>query len=278
MYSKILKVVLLIIGCLLFVQSRKEYIQNSEITKARNLYKEKLTMLSDYRDEEGIVSSVTVDLYFDDLVQVPTIVKDWFKVKVNVSDEVEKMSERQKCILLHSYLVDLEHIIDTAKEESGYKETIEDASLSITDDLKYRGKYVHFSNSYDIDFISPEYKYAFEPRYFYKIKPNLWGTDSFEYEFQEDELTVFKNTKENRSEYATDIPYVGMNEGMIGHTKWGRADIVEESVDFDLVNYHHKSKTYKWYDIDDKTWLAVVTVLYDESGHGTVQSVSTYTK
>ena len=255
----------------------KESIQNFKITDARDSYKEKLTVLNSYRDEEGIISSVTVNLRFDDLEKNSYYVNDSIKIKVYVSDEVERISARQKCILLHSYLVDLENIIENAKKESGYKETIED-EMSKQFSLKYYGKYMSFRNEYDIDFISSNYEYSFWPIHFYITKSGMWGSDEYKYKFQDNELILFQNTEDVKKKNAPEIPYVGMSEDQIGYTRWGRADKIEKSVDFDKVNYHHKSKTYKWYDIDDKTWLAVVTVLYDENGHGSVNSVDTFTK
>lgn len=117
---------------------------------SRNAYKDTLTNIENYSDEDENIKSISVNTDFHDSGSGDYHNKvDSINIKVNISNNVENMTDKEKCSLLYLYQTDIENLIQTAKEQSGYKKFIQDHELS-NGNIKYKGKEIYVYDSINI--------------------------------------------------------------------------------------------------------------------------------
>lgn len=238
----------------------KSFIQDKQISKARNDYKELLGNIEEYKDAEGIVNSVNVETNFYNSGDGQYYSQvDWVNITVSVSDKVESLSAQDKCELLYVYQNDVEKLIQDAREQSGYEQIIDDNETSGY--IKYKGRYASVQNDYNIKFVSSNYEYAFYPSHFYVTKPNLGGSTEYSYDFEGDKLVYFNDTETEKKESAPELPYVGMREEQLQYTSLGKPDSIEKCRDFDKLQTRAQYKTYEWESTSEHGWYKI-TVRY----------------
>lgn len=253
--------VIAIIVIILGIKLCRTSINDARFSTARNKYKDTLKDIENYSDEDGIITAISVNTDFHDSGSGNYYTKvDSVDVEVKVSDNVENMSAKEKCSLLHTFQNDIEDLIQTSKEQSGYEKFIQD-NKSSGGYIKYKGNYVYIDDSIDIDFVSTQYEYAFYPSNFYVTKKNMGGSTEYSYEFENGKLAYFNDTDTEKKQSAPDIPYLGMREEYLQYTSLGKADSVEKCLDFDSLVARARSKTYEWEKTSEHGWYKI-TVSY----------------
>lgn len=253
----IIVIAVLIVG----IRFCKSFIHDTKFSIARNTYKDSLKDIENYSDENGIIKSVSINTDFYDSGSGNYYNKvDYVDIEVKVSDNVENMSNQEKCSLLHIYQTDIENLIKVAKEQSGYENFLQKNTLS-SGYIKYKGKYVHVDDSINIGFESSQYEYAFYPNHFYVTMKNMGGSTEYSYEFENDTLAYFNDTEVEKEQSAPEFPCLGMREEYLQYTSLGKADSVEKCLDFDLLTARARSKTYEWEKTSEHGWYKI-TVRY----------------
>lgn len=228
----------------------------------RNAYQKGLQNIENYTDNDGIIKNILVDADFYDSGSGDYYIKvDYANIKVTVSNDIENLSDYEKCSILHDYQIDIENLISSAKQESNYEDFIK-KNASSDGYIKYKGKHVLIDNSaVHLSFLSDQYKYAFSSDYFSVIKNNFGGTINYKYTFANNKLKQFINIDAEQQRNAPELPYLGMREEYLRYTSLGKPDKVEECLDFDKLAPRARSKTYRW----DKTashGCYIITVSY----------------
>lgn len=254
----IIAVVVIILG----IRFCKSFIHDIKFSTTRNTYRDSLKDIEKYSDENGIIKSVSINTDFYDSGSGNYYTKvDYVKIEVKVSDNVENMSAKEKCSLLHEYQTDIENLIKIAKEQSGYEKFLQENKFS-SRYIKYKGKYVYVDdNSIYIDFVSSQYEYTFYPSHFYVTKKHMGGSEEYSYKFENNTLSYFNDTEVEKKQRAPEIPYLGMREEYLQYTSLGKADSVEECLGFDALAARARSKTYEWAKTSKHGWYKV-TVRY----------------
>lgn len=253
--------VIAIIVIILGIKVCRNYINDLKFTTARNEYGDILKDIESYSDDDGVITAISVNTDFYDSGSGNYYTKvDYVNIEVKVSDNVENMSAKEKCSLLHTFQNDIEDFIQTAKEQSGYERIIQDNESS-SGYIKYKGKQVCIDDSINIDFISTQYEYAFYPSHFYVTKKNMGGSTEYSYKFENDTLAYFNDTHTEKKQSAPNLPYLGMREEYLQYTSLGKADSVEKCLDFDSLVARARSKTYEWEKTSEHGWYKI-TVCY----------------
>lgn len=228
---------------------------------SRNAYKDTLTNIENYSDEDENIKSISVNTDFHDSGSEDYHNKvDSINIKVNISNNVENMTDKEKCSLLYLYQTDIENLIQTAKEQSGYKKFIQDHELS-NGNIKYKGKEIYVYDSINIYFISTQYEYTFYLNHFYVTKKNIGGSTEYSYQFKNGTLTYFNDIETEKKQNAPNLPHLGMREEYLQYTSLGKANSIEKCIGFDSLAERARSKTYEWEKTANHGWYKV-TVRY----------------
>ncbi|MBQ6994472.1 MAG: hypothetical protein IJN64_08315 [Lachnospiraceae bacterium] len=254
-------IVITIVVVFISVRMIKSAIHDKSFADARDAYRGVLNEIESYRDADGIIKSIEVNTDFYDSGDGEYYTQvDWVDITVSVSNDVEHMSDQNKCDLLHSYQVDIEDMLQEAREQSGYEQIINDNETS-SGYVKYKGRYAAVQNDYNIDFVSSNYEYAFYPNHFYVTKPNMGGSTEYSYTFEGDTLVYFNDTESEKKKIGPELPYVGMREEYLEYTSLGKADSVEKCKDFYKLQTRAQYTTYEWERTDEHGWYKI-TVRY----------------
>ena len=256
------KIILGIIAILVCVYFGKAIYYDMRFDITRGNYGRLLREVEQNFEPDTVIKNVSVQTDFYDHGSGKYYRKvDYAKIQLTVTDDIETLSGREKCSLLHPYLVKIEEMIRNGKEECGYEKVL--SNIAYDRYIKYKGDYVTVEDAVYIEFVSTNYEYSFYPDKFYVIKNNFGGSTEYQYEFEGSELIAFKDMTASNIKQVSQYPYVGMDESDLSYTPLGKPDSIKKCRDYDMLTTRARYKTYEWEQTSPHNWWKV-TVRYKE--------------